>query len=170
MPRPLLVHATRALRLQGPVAAPLPLGPHGLKLKLDAGSVLSAWAARGGGSAAPHPFQLRGPELEAATAALPSADDLAASLAAAAQAGASADPAPVAPAAAPQAPVARPAKAAEQRKPSKKASDRKVRCWSEAARVCCSASLRLAGVSCVVLPPLRAAVRVMFDLNRARAR
>lgn len=64
---------------------------HGLKLKLDTGAVLCAWAAQGGGA---HPFQLRGPALAAAAAALPSTADLAASLATAAQAG-TAGPVPV---------------------------------------------------------------------------
>lgn len=66
---------------QVPAAAPLPLGPSGLRLKLDCGSVMAAWQAQ----AQVHPFQLRGPALQAAVAALPSTADLEASLQAASQ-------------------------------------------------------------------------------------
>lgn len=66
---------------QVPAAAPLPLGPTGLRLKLDCGAVMSAWQAQ----AQVHPFQLRGSALQAAVAALPSTADLEASLAAASQ-------------------------------------------------------------------------------------
>lgn len=62
---------------QVPLAARLPLGAHGLKLRLDCASVLSAWHSMAGGC---HPFQMRDPLLAAAAAAIPSASDLAASL------------------------------------------------------------------------------------------
>ncbi|KAL4452750.1 hypothetical protein ABPG75_008412 [Micractinium tetrahymenae] len=60
-----------------PSLAPLPLGQHGLKLHLDCGSVMAAWHSVHSGR---HPFQLHGPQLAAAAAAIPSAADLAASL------------------------------------------------------------------------------------------
>lgn len=66
---------------QVPAAAPLPLGPTGLRLQLDCGAVMAAWQAQ----AQVHPFQLRGPALQAAVAALPSTADLEASLATASQ-------------------------------------------------------------------------------------
>lgn len=138
------------------MAAPLPLGLNGLKLKLDTGSVLSAWAAQGGAAAA-HPFQLRGPALASATAALPSADDLAASLAAAAQAGAS-DAAAAAQAglgagAQAAAVATRPAKTAEFKRPAKRSSDRKVG-WNGPWRVLAVLAARLEH-SCMLWPPLR---------------
>ncbi len=61
-------------------AAVLPLGLHGLRLQLDCDSVATAWHSMSGGR---NPFQLSGPQLAAAAAAIPSAADLAASLAAA---------------------------------------------------------------------------------------
>lgn len=63
-------------------AAPLPLGQHGLQLKLDCGSVAADWAAQGGGA---HPCALQGAELAAAASTLPSTAHLEASLTAANQ-------------------------------------------------------------------------------------
>ncbi|PSC74418.1 CHLOROPLAST IMPORT APPARATUS 2-like [Micractinium conductrix] len=67
---------------EAPVPAPLPLGPSGLRLQLDFGSVMAAWGSMSGGA---HPFQMRGVALALAASAIPSTADLHASLTAAAQ-------------------------------------------------------------------------------------
>ncbi|PSC76049.1 expressed protein isoform B [Micractinium conductrix] len=74
-----------------PVPAPLPLGPSGLRLQLDLGSVMTAWGSVGGGA---HPFQTRGTALVAAAASIPLTADLHATLAAAAQPSGAALPPP----------------------------------------------------------------------------
>ncbi|EFN55679.1 expressed protein [Chlorella variabilis] len=119
----------RAQQQLEPVPAPLPLGLHGLKLKLDFGSVMSAWHSVGGGA---HPFHMTGPALSAVTAAIPSATDLEASLAAASVPAMGASPAgSTAEPAGPSSTAAATAAAAEasrmrDRKASRKSSERKL--------------------------------------------
>ena len=130
-----------ALVQQVPAAAPLPLGPTGLRLQLDCGAVMAAWQAQ----AQVHPFQLRGPALQAAVAALPSTADLEASLATASQQCSMGPAQPPSAAALAAAEARRKLEAQRQRdrKAAARKSDRKV--CLVCSGLCCS--LRLAAAS-----------------------
>lgn len=103
--------------MQAQAPAPLPLGPTGLRLQLDLSSVQVAWHGMGG----VHPFQMCGPALAAAAAAIPSTADLEASLSAAAQPSA---PAPLRSPAAPSAAAAADAEEARRAKEAAAAAQR----------------------------------------------
>ncbi|KAL4432597.1 hypothetical protein ABPG77_000534 [Micractinium sp. CCAP 211/92] len=104
-------------RQEAPTPAALPLGPSGLRLQLDPSSVQAAWHGMGRA----HPFQMQGPALAAATAAIPSTADLEASLSAAAQPSA---PAPPRSSAAPSAAAAAVAEEARRAKEAAAAAQR----------------------------------------------